>query len=139
MTTFLDLYNTRRTIAENRQHCHIEKYQELHAFLLSLDETEPYSLEFPTKLKFEALSFFANARLGREAEIPATERFLYRICHIRDVVQGTKWRKDEGTDAGNWKKVHDKSKGDWISLGRFAKGKYGCPPRCFSWWTTFPA
>jgi len=138
MATLLDLYNMRRNIAQKRQHSHLEKYEKLHEFLLSLEKAEPYDLGFDTKLKFEAVAFFVDNPFGHKARIPNRDTFIYRICSIRDVVKGTDWRKDEGTDAANWMKVYDKSKGNWTPLSRFARGTYCCHPRCFSWWTSYP-
>jgi|SRR5215216_1414223 len=138
MATFEDLYRIRRAVAEKRQHTLIDEYKQLHEFLLSLEKAEPYDLGFETKLKFKALDFFVENSFGRQADVPALDPYIYRICSIRDVVKSTDWRKDEGTDPANWMRVHDKSKGDWTPLSRFARGSYCCRPRCFSWWTSYP-
>lgn len=138
MATLLDLYHIRRDIAQNRQGTHIEFYEELHKFLISLEKTQAYDLSIGTKLKFEELNFFVNNTFGRHANIPGGDRFIYRICSIVDIVKGTRWRNNEGSDVANWNQVYNKSKGGWMRLGKVADGTYKCHPRRFSWWTSFP-
>lgn len=135
--SLLELYRLRRDIAQTRQAAHIKEYDELHDFLVSLGKTQSYDLGFGTKLKFEELKFYPNDTFGRDAKIPSSN-FIYRTCSIVDIVKGTEWRKDEGTDLKNWNQVHKKSKGRWTPLSEFADGEYRCNPRHFSWWTSFP-
>jgi len=136
--SLLNLYNLRHDIAKNRQGAHIDAYGRLHEFLVSLGLTQSYDLGISTKLKFEVLQFYANETFGRGARIPNRDEFIYRMCSIIDVVKGTDWRIDEGTDLKNWNQVHKKSKGAWVPLSRFASGAYKCNPRRFSWCTSFP-
>lgn len=132
------LYSLRRDIAKTRQGAHVDAYGQLHDFLVSLGLKQSYNLGISTKLKFEVLKFYAEEAFGRGARIPNRDEFIYRMCSIIDLVKGTEWRNDEGTDLRNWNQVHKKSKGAWVSLSRFADGEYKCNPRHFSWWTSFP-
>jgi len=136
--SLLNLYNLRRDLAKNRQGAHINAYAQLHDFLISLGRTQSYDLSFGTKLKFEGLKFYADDTFGRCARIPSRDDFIYRICSIIDIVKGTEWLNDEDTDLKNWNQVLKKSRGEWVPLSRFARGKYKCNPRHFSWWTSFP-
>jgi hypothetical protein len=138
MATLLDLYNVRRTIAQNRQAQHVTSHTKLHDFLLLLKKTQPYDLDILTKLKFEALTFFVANPFGRQAKVPVRDDYIYRICSMPDVVKGSGWYNDEGNDAANWKQVQQKGKGGWIRLSKFTSGTYKCRPRRFSWWTSFP-
>lgn len=138
MITLLDLYNLRRDIAENRQKDHFPLYEELHEFLTSLKKDQPYDLGFEIKKEFEALGFYVDEAFGRPAHITNRDDFLYRICSIVDIVNGTEWLKDEETDVANWDQVYKKSNGGWMPLSKVASGIYKCQPRHFSWWTTLP-
>jgi hypothetical protein len=138
MATLLDLYDIRRSIAQNRQGTHKDFYEELHAFLISLKKDQSYDLDFGTKLKFRALKLFVNGTFGRQAHVPVRDKFIYRICNMVDLVKGTSWRKKKASDAANWDHIYKKCKGDWTRLSKFAEGTYKCCPRRFSWWTSFP-
>lgn len=139
MPSLLDLYNLRRNIAQNRQSNHTPLYTQLHDFLVSLGNTHSYDLSFESKSKFESLSFFVDDTFGGNARIPSgADDFVYRVCSIVDIVKGTRWRHDEGTDLENWHQIYTKSKGGWIRLSKLAAGTYTCSPRHFSWWTSFP-
>jgi len=139
METLSDLYRLRRDIAESRQKPYIKSYDELHTFLISLHtDDQPYDLGFNEKMKFQAVPFYPDVVFGGPARVPGGEEFVHRICSIVDVVKGTEWRKDEGSDIANWNQVYKKGKGGWTPLRRLARGGYRCEPRHFSWWTTFP-
>lgn len=133
-----DLYKLRRAIVQNRQGSHAALYSQLHNFLKSLGETQPYGLDPNTQLKFKNLSFFVNNTFGSPADIPSRDGFIYRVCTIIDLVKGTNWRNEAAGDELYWNQIYSKSKGKWIRLSKFADGTYKCRPRQFSWWTSFP-
>lgn len=139
MATLEDLYDVRRTVMRSRQSQHEPSYTQLEKHLLSLKRTQPYDLDdFDTRLEFEKLTFFVSNPFGRPAKVPGRDDYIYRICNMKDVVKGTGWFDDTGSDAGNWNQIQQKGKGGWTRLSRLAGGTYKCRPRRFSWWTSYP-
>ena len=158
MTTLLDLYRERRNVVTRRQGRHLALYDQLHDFLLALKndhprftDEHPYSLDFPLKTEFARVNFFATQSFGAPARIPAPDDgYVYRMCSIVDIVNGTKkeapdgtfsapgWLDNAGTDLGNWEQIHEAGGGTWTPLKSLAEGFYKCFPRPFSWWTTYP-
>jgi hypothetical protein len=139
MATLEDLYAARRAVMLSRQSQHEPSYTQLEKFLLSLKRTQPYDIvDYDTRRRFEAVPFFGSAPFGRPATVPGRDDYIYRICNMKDVVKGSDWFDDKGSDAGNWNHIQQKGKGGWTRLNRLAAGTYKCRPRRFSWWTSYP-
>jgi len=139
MATLEDLYAARRAVMLSRQSQHEPSYTQLEKFLLSLKRSQPYDIvDFNTRRRFEEVPFFVSASFGRPATVPGRDGYIYRICTMTDVVKGSEWIDDTGSEVGNWKQIEQKGKGGWTRLRKLARGTYKCRPRRFSWWTSYP-